>query len=736
MPSSHPGRPLGVHRSGEGGTLRPVARVDRLERLTNLVLVLLDTSRPMTLQEIADSVAGYPDGGEARRQAFERDKHLLRVEGVIISVEPSEAGVLGYRIKPDEYYLPELALSPEEQAALNLAVAGIHLSDGSGREGLLKLGILEDEGGAPFAFLPSVPSLGVLHQAIRDRAAVRFAYRGEEREVDPYQLLFRGGWWYLVGHDHGRLAVRTFRVDRMESEPSAGLPGSFGSRADLGQAAQVLAEPWRLGEGQVVTAEVAVEAPLAAQVVAELGPHSVVERDALGGVVVRLEVANPDAFRSWIVGLLDHAYVVGPPELRREVREWLSAVAGSQRPEQASLAQPSVSAGPADSGSGGDVSPPPHPATQASKATAASWPQMGPSREPPGSGRTRGGPHLPGPSGAAERFRLLLAVLAWLAARRRTPTAELAGRLGLDETELVSLLELAACCGLPPYTPDRLMELIVDDGWVSAELGPYLARPRRLSPAEGFALAASARAILAVPGSDPDGALARALSKLEAALGAEQPVAVELDEPPLLAQVRQAALDGQELEVEYYAASTDELSVRRVDPGEVFTAEGHWYLDAYCHLAHGRRHFRVDRILAARPVGPKSRPATAVEQRSPGSAFVPGPEARQVVLLIPSSASWVAEAVPVQRVVERSDGRLEVTLAVTRRPWLARLLLRLGPEAVVLDPPDLASAGRDTAARILERYPSEDDAPGPAPPISQHAGTTKQPRSAPTRRRR
>ena len=61
---------------------------------------------------------------------------------------------------------------------------------------------------------------------------------------------------------------------------------------------------------------------------------------------------------------------------------------------------------------------------------------------------------------------------------------------------------MAACCGVPPYTPDQLMEIVVTDTTVSARLGPALARPRRLSPHEGFALAAAARALLATPGSD------------------------------------------------------------------------------------------------------------------------------------------------------------------------------------------------------------------------------------------
>ncbi len=97
--------------------------------------------------------------------------------------------------------------------------------------------------------------------------------------------------------------------------------------------------------------------------------------------------------------------------------------------------------------------------------------------------------------------------------------AELSERFGLTPEELVADLELAACCGLPPYTPDQLMEIVVDDREVVANLGAELARPRRLTAAEGFALAASARAIAAVPGADPDGALARALAKLDAVLG-------------------------------------------------------------------------------------------------------------------------------------------------------------------------------------------------------------------------
>src|SRR5579864_6359395 len=111
------GRPRGP-RSGTGlpgPRLTPVQRLDRLERVTDLLLVLLDTPRPLSLREIADRVPGYPDTHGARRQAFERDKRLLRDEGVPVLVVPiGGEEQLGYRVDPGTYYLPDLGLEAEE----------------------------------------------------------------------------------------------------------------------------------------------------------------------------------------------------------------------------------------------------------------------------------------------------------------------------------------------------------------------------------------------------------------------------------------------------------------------------------------------------------------------------------------------------------------------------------------------------------------------------------------------
>jgi len=86
-------------------------KLDRLERVTDLVLVLLEARQPLTLDAIAHQVPGYPSEHAARRQAFERDKRLLRDEGIpVLTQRLPGHEQYGYRIDRDAFYLPDLDL--------------------------------------------------------------------------------------------------------------------------------------------------------------------------------------------------------------------------------------------------------------------------------------------------------------------------------------------------------------------------------------------------------------------------------------------------------------------------------------------------------------------------------------------------------------------------------------------------------------------------------------------------
>jgi proteasome accessory factor C len=336
----------------------------------------------------------------------------------------------------------------------------------------------------------------------------------------------------------------------------------------------------------------------------------------------------------------------------------------------------------------------------------------------------------------AGRLRRLLAILAWLAQEGEAPIDEVAAQFDLSPQALVTELEMAACCGVPPYTPDQLMEIVVTDTTVSTRVGIALARPRRLSPSEGFALAASARALLAVPGSDEGGALSRALAKLDRALGSEQ-IAVELDAPAHLGEVREALTSRSRLAISYYSASSDRVTDREITPLRIFASDGHWYVDAWCDTAGDVRRFRVDRIGSAALVGAAGssddREAAgrgagdhggggggeigAGEEVDPGARgfepFVPGPDSRRVRLSLDPATAWLVESVPSAGPTERVADRVELELFVGGDAWLERLLLRLGPHVRVVDPPEYRSLAAEAASRILQRY-EQRVAPSPA----------------------
>jgi proteasome accessory factor B len=302
---------------------------DRLERLVNLTATLLDTRRPLTLDELADRLEPpYPPETSARRRAFERDKETLRELGVPIVVEPVSGlgGETGYRIRPDDYYLPDLGLTTDERAALAAAVSAVRLEGGAALEGLRKLGGAEGAAVAPLAALEGTPVLAELFDAVSQRQTLEFEYRGEARRLEPYGVVHRFGHWYVVGRDRDRDASRAFRVDRIEGEPVLGDPGVFEPPAGTDPADLLRADPLTYGDAQPVTAQVLVDAPRAAWVVDQLGEQTVAERRDDGSVVVELSVVNRDAFRTWVLELLEHAEVLAPADLRAELVAWLRAI--------------------------------------------------------------------------------------------------------------------------------------------------------------------------------------------------------------------------------------------------------------------------------------------------------------------------------------------------------------------------------------------------------------------------
>jgi proteasome accessory factor B len=301
----------------------------RIERVLNLLALLLETRVPLTRDEIVREVPGYPDAVTANRRAFERDKETLRGMGVpITTAAVGDAGEIGYRVRPDDYYLPNLGLTPEETAALRVAVSAVSLGDRAGEGALMKLGGAASDTVAPIASLPIAPALAPLFDAFRRRAVVTFTHRGRTRHVEPWGLASKRGHWYLVGFDREREALRAFRADRIGDDVAAGPAGAFDVPAGFRPDEHVQDRPWLLGDDPPVSVRVAVDETHRDAFLADLAGDAVdVDARPDGTTIVELAVTNRAAFRAFVLGYLEHAEVLDPPELRAEIVAWLEPLA-------------------------------------------------------------------------------------------------------------------------------------------------------------------------------------------------------------------------------------------------------------------------------------------------------------------------------------------------------------------------------------------------------------------------
>lgn len=235
--------------------------VQKSERLLNLLIMLLVQRRFVAKERIREIL--YPDQGtDAFEKMFERDKEELRSLGVPIEVGQMDAffdDEPGYRIRPDEFALPEVSLEADEAAVLGVAAkvwehARLAEATSDAVRKLTAAGVPVDESALDLVqprLLADEPAFDVFWEATLERTPVAFDYRRAAnpvatRHLQPWGVVRYSGRWYVVGYDTDRRDERIFRLSRVEGLPRAdGEPGSYDVPAgtDVREVARRLAPP-------------------------------------------------------------------------------------------------------------------------------------------------------------------------------------------------------------------------------------------------------------------------------------------------------------------------------------------------------------------------------------------------------------------------------------------------------------------------------------------------------------
>ena len=244
------------------------------------------------------------------------------------------AGEVTYWVNRSNYELSDLKLSDDERIALQLAVATVRLGAQHGEEALWKLGgekvLRPTSVSVNIGFVDQ--NMSSITDAVMQRRTLNFDYKGEKRQVDPYGMLSRSGFWYLIGFDHLRKDQRVFRVDRIEGKVSAGQMRAFKTPANFDVAAAVPTEKQMMaaGDGEVTTATVLVDSSLAAGVRNEFGDAAIIKEHTDGSIEFAIPCANMSAFRLWLFAMVDSAEVLAPASVREQVIQWLEQLAGDK----------------------------------------------------------------------------------------------------------------------------------------------------------------------------------------------------------------------------------------------------------------------------------------------------------------------------------------------------------------------------------------------------------------------
>ena len=324
-------------------------------------------------------------------------------------------------------------------------------------------------------------------------------------------------------------------------------------------------------------------------------------------------------------------------------------------------------------------------------------------------------------SSAREQVARLLALVPYLQAREGgVPLARVAADFNVAPDQIVKDLKVLWMCGLPGLGPEDLVDIDFEafeddpDGLVRIANADYLSRPLRLGSSEASALIVALRALREGSASASREVVDRTLAKLEAAAadgvpdGATDRLEVRLvataPEKEVARQLADAIARDRQVRLDYYVPTRDETTSRVVDPIAVLSAEGHDYLDAWCHLVEGRRLFRLERVQSLDLLEQaRERPDVPPRDLSEG-LFAPDPEDLVARIHLAPGYRWVADYYPVAAVEEAGDGGLDVELSVGDPRWLVRLALRLAPGVTVLAPHELARETQAEAARALAAY--------------------------------
>jgi predicted DNA-binding transcriptional regulator YafY len=305
---------------------------------------LSPTARALRALELLQAQPGIT-GGQLAAQLEVTERAARRYVAILreadIPVESTRGPYGGYRVGRG-IRLPPLMFTSAEALGLVMAVLdGSHAAADTDDPVGAALGkiirALPENVGRPAATMrrhataapdrgaarPGTQTTSALIDAIAAQRQVSIGYRSQSgrqwvEDVDPWAVIVRHGRWYLLCHSHRAGAVRSYRIDRIQS--AAAGAGQFRPPADLDYA-QLLEQ--HLGTGWEYQTKVIFDAPCEQVARYVRPPMGRLNRTGDGTQsVLTGTTSNPAMYAGeWLAAIPIQFHVEGGPELRAAVAD-------------------------------------------------------------------------------------------------------------------------------------------------------------------------------------------------------------------------------------------------------------------------------------------------------------------------------------------------------------------------------------------------------------------------------
>ena len=232
---------------------------------------------------------------------------------------------------------------------------------------------------------------------------------------------------------------------------------------------------------------------------------------------------------------------------------------------------------------------------------------------------------------------------------------ELEERFNVDSTQIEEDLNQLMFCGLPPYSPEQLFDISIEDGFVSMFYNDVFVAPLKLNDSE------RTNATIALSRLQEESNIEekKIIDEILNIFNSTKQQVLKIENSSVHFDLFQRAIEKNfVVKIVYLSLNSGTIDKREIEPKKIFTTASSSYIHAYCHRDKAMKLFRTDRITSASisdtlPLAEELNSDLKVDAEE----LVPFISSTQnyVVFKVGKEANWLIDTYPVELISEAEN---------------------------------------------------------------------------------